>query len=192
LVFLAGGIVVPFVASRLLGRSWDWLFPEYAVSVDICVVRSVITGAFVGEQTGQRLELTPEERPSPFTFLIKNTGDKYLDDANFLILFTGLAPRTEIEHVEIGSGSPLDKAFYKASRDDNVIRVTAKRMNPGDFIFGDGVASGGVVVEVFSSSVGLTTRARGAPAECALWRPRQPTEVFLLLRETSIRLPAGN
>lgn len=141
--------------------------------------------------TGQRLELPREEGPSPFAFLIKNTGDKHLEGADFLILFTPLAPATNIDYVNIASRSALDKALYKASRDGNVIRVATKRMNPGDFIVGEGVASRGVVVEVFSSSAGLTTHTRAGPAECALWRPRQPTEVFLLLRENAIQLLHG-
>jgi hypothetical protein len=155
------------------------------VSVDICVPLNIITSELVNHETGERIKLPPQKAPTRFTFLIRNTGDKHLVDIDFLIFFAVFSPATKINSVTLGSRSPLDESLYKATRTDNIIRVTAKRMNPGDFIFGDGLASGRIAVEVFSSSAGLTTHALGGPAECAIWRPRQPREAFTFFDETS-------
>jgi hypothetical protein len=162
---------------------------DYSLSVYVCAP-IVVEHDSVIDAAGKRYTFPPAFMPSVFQIVLKNNGSRHLEDNEFLIRINKddshpeVANSSEVKITDtlLGSKSPLDQ--YNAELSYNSIRVSAKRMNPGDFIFAEGVASRPVSVDVFSRSVGLTTHQKRGAAECSVW-PQKLDDVYVFFSQNS-------
>jgi hypothetical protein len=162
---------------------------DYSLSVYVCTPIVVLNDTII-HAAGKRYPSPPTFMPSEFQIVLKHNGYRHLEDNEFLILINkddshpevADSSEVKISGALLGSKSPLDQ--YNAELSNNSILVSAKRMNPGDFIFAEGVASRPVSVDIFSRSVGLTTHQKRGAAECAVW-PQSLDDVYVFFRQNS-------
>jgi hypothetical protein len=163
-------LLLPFaVAARDKALKWLLETPDNAFSVYVCAPLGKVE-AWIEDSQGKKHSIPNAKFPNPFDVVIQNSGAKHIDDNEFLILFRSETSDMEIQNISIGSRSPLDKSSYTASVEGNIIRVSSKRMNPGDFVYAGGIADAPINIEVFSRSTGLSTSNSRAPG-CGFWKP---------------------
>jgi hypothetical protein len=170
-------LMVPLVVNlrdRLYKRIIDP--SDYALSVIVCAPILVESGDLISQNTGQKIAVPPSFIPTPFSVLLRNDGSRFLEDNEFLIIFSKddshpeVSDATEptITDIVLASRSPLDRSGVSAKFNNNQLRISAKRLNPGDFIYGEGTVSRPISVDVFSRSIGLTAHETRGPAECPI------------------------
>jgi hypothetical protein len=189
--FAVGFLLWPLAGSvrdRLYNR---FLEPaDYSLAVELCAPIGIMQGEFISESTGKHFPTPATFIPTPFNLLLKNDGARYLDDNEFLVLFSKdeshseVADKTDLKVTKIllASRSPLDQAGVSAKVFDNQLRVTAKRFNPGDFIYAEGVVSRPVSVEVFSRSVGLSRHETRGAAGCPIF-PQNLGKIYVFFNQ---------
>jgi hypothetical protein len=170
-----GAVVLTFILVPLVtlvrDRSFKWFLetPDYALSVFVCAPLATVE-AWIEDSQGNKYPVPDAKAPSPFSISIQNSGTKHLDDSEFIILFRSKTKGMKILNLTLASRSPLDKDSYSATFEEQVIRVTAKRINSDDFIYAQGHADAPITIEVFSRSIGLSTSESRAPG-CGFIKP---------------------
>jgi hypothetical protein len=177
-----GSIVLSFFFVPLFAMARDKLYktiiepPEYFLSVYVCAPVNVLRHWIVDAE-GQNHPLPPAFLPTTFHILLKNDGARHLEDNEFLIVLKKDISISEVKDSSdlsvsklfAASRSPLDQPAYTAEFSANMLKLSAKRMNPGDFILVEGDTNRPVMATVFSRSVGLTQNESRGAASCSLF-----------------------
>lgn len=183
-------LVVPFgiaVRDRVYKSFFDT--PEYSLSVYVCIPVGVLRHEII-DSTGKRFPLPPAFLPTPFQVLIQNNGSRHLEAGEILVQLNkdnsdrGISDKSELtmSDVLLASNSPLDQAIYNATPSHNSVKITAKRMNPSDFILFEGILNRPANVDVFFRAVGLTAHEKKGVADCGYFS-KNIGDAFIFFRE---------
>jgi hypothetical protein len=191
---LVGSVLLSFFLYPLFGVIRDKVYKhfvdpaDYYLSVFVCAPIAVAYPEII-DSAGKRHHLRPTFMETPFDIVIRNDGARHLEDNAFLIFLkkdnshpeVGDDSDLQISNLLAGSRSPLDA--YEAELSDKTIRLSAKTMNSGDFIYVGGISSRPLAVEVFSKSVGLTSRDTWGAARCPIFLPVNVGDVFVFFKQ---------